>query len=101
MAETTLLSVDTIVPQVYFLSQYGVKSTQQAAELTTILQSILNIGVFASMEEAYKSGIPVGTFVLIDDPETPDKDFSVQVVYATSDSNATDVAIDIPVRNLN
>ncbi len=83
MADVTLLSVDTIVPKVYFLSQYGIKSTQQAAELTTILQSLLGIGVFKTIDDAYRSGIPVGTFVIIDDPETPDLDFSVQVVYAT------------------
>lgn len=83
MADVTLLSVDTIVPKVYFLSQYGVSVEKQTAELTTILQSLLSTGVFESVQAAFENGVPVGTFVIIDDPNTPDKDFSVQVVYAT------------------
>ena len=89
------ISVDTVVPQVFFLSQYSTTGAQKAAELTNIIQSILNLGIYPSMDSAYEKGIPVGTFVLIDDPETPEKDFSVQVVYATSEREK-EVAIEFP-----
>ena len=82
MAE--LLTVDTVVPSVFVLGQYGVSGASQAAALTTILESLLLIGVFTSVEQAYKLGVAVGTFVVIDDPETPEQEFSVQVVRATS-----------------
>jgi hypothetical protein len=91
------LTLDTIVPSVFVLGQYGVSSASQAAALTTILQNLLSLGVYESIDAAYSKGIPVGTFVIVDNPETPDKDFSVEVVQATRLDNG-DVAIDFPQR---
>jgi len=81
MAE--FLTVNTVVPSVFVLGQYGVSGASQAAALTTILQNLLSLGVYESVDDAYTQGIPVGTFVIVDDPETPDKEFSVEVVRAT------------------
>jgi hypothetical protein len=74
------LSVDTIVPSVYTIGQYSTTADQKAAQLTTLLQDLLSLGVFNSMEIAFSKGVPVGTFIVVDDPETPETEFSVQVV---------------------
>lgn len=94
--EQDYLSVDTIVPQVYSLSQYGVSQAQQAAELTKIVSALLSIGVYPSIEMAFAKGVPVGTFVIIDNPETPEQDFLVAVVRDTGTLEGA--AVDTEVR---
>ena len=95
--QKNFLTVDTIVPSVFVLGQYGVSSASQAAALTTILQNLLSVGIYESIDNAYTKGVPVGTFVIIDNPETPDTDFTIEVVRATRLDNK-DVAIDFPQR---
>ena len=70
----------TITPTVFITGQYGVNPEAVATELTRLMQQLLAYGVFPSAIEAAKKGVPTGTFVVIDDPETPDIEFSVEVV---------------------
>ena len=41
---------------------------------------LLNAGVYRSVQDAYEDGVPVGAFVVIDDPETPELEYNVQIV---------------------
>ena len=93
--QVNFLAVDTIVPQVFFLSQYGISSERQAAELTKIVSALLNVGIYPSLEAAYTDGVPVGTFVIVDDPKTPDRDFLVEVVrdMGTIENAAVDAEV--------
>ena len=77
---TNYVSVNTIVPKVYKTSQYKSTGAEKAAELTTLLQALLAWGVFETLEDAFLAGVPVGTFVVIDDPATPEEVFVVDVV---------------------
>ena len=91
-----VLSVDTVVPQVFFLSQYSTTQAQKAAELTIIVKGLLSVGIYTSLQAAFDAGIPVGTFVIIDDPETPEKDFLVQVVRDMGDRRDAEVGVRQP-----
>lgn len=73
-------SVNNICPKVYETGQYSSTAEDKASELTLLLQSLLVYGVFESLAEAVAADVPAGTFVIVDDPETPDLDFTVQVV---------------------
>ena len=92
------ITVDTIVPQVYVLLQYSTTGDEKAAALTEILKGLLSLGVYPSVDMAYLRGVPVGTFVVIDDPETPETDYSVQVVRSTGRRNDSDVVVDAGTR---
>lgn len=92
------ITVDTIVPQVYVLLQYSTTGDEKAAALTKILQGLLSLGVYPSVDMAYLKGVPVGTFVVIDDPETPETDYSVQVVRSTGRRNDGDLVVDAETR---
>ena len=92
------ITVDTIVPQVYVLLQYSTTGDEKAAALTEILQRLLSLGVYPSVDMAFQKGIPVGTFVVIDDPETPETDYSVQVVRSTRKRNDGDLVVDDSTR---
>lgn len=70
----------TITPTVFLTGQYQVNAQAKAAELTRLMQQLLAFGVFRNVEDAAKRGVPAGTYVVVDDPETPEIDFSVQVV---------------------
>lgn len=52
----------------------------KAAELTALVEALLKPGIYPSVAEAYEEGVPVGTFILVDDPNTDEKEFTVKVV---------------------
>jgi len=70
----------TITPTVFLTGQYQVNAEAKAAELTRLMQSLLAFGVFPNVIDAAKRGVRAGTYVVIDNPATPDKEFSVEVV---------------------
>jgi hypothetical protein len=81
MAEALVpATVDTISPKVYGISSINTSGEEKAAELTDLFRSILDYGVFDSIEEAYANGVPAGALVVIDDPATPEVEFNIQVV---------------------
>ena len=49
-------------------------------EHLNLLRMLLNAGVYDSVQAAYEDGVPVGAFVVIDDRETPELEFNVQIV---------------------
>jgi len=74
------VTTKTITPTVFLTGQYQVNAEAKAAELTRLMQNLLAFGVFSDVIEAARKGVRAGTYVVIDDPRTPDKEFSVQVV---------------------
>jgi len=81
MAEALVpATVDTISPKVYGISSINTSGEEKAAELTDLFRSILDYGVYASIEEAYANDVPAGALVVIDDPATPEVEFNIQVV---------------------
>lgn len=81
MAEAVVpATVDTVAPKVNGIASINSTGDQKANELTALFQSILQYGVFDSIEDAYANGVPVGALVVIDDPETPEVEFNIQVV---------------------
>jgi len=74
------VTTKTITPTVFLTGQYQVNAEAKAAELTRLMQNLLAFGVFPNVIVAANKGVPAGTYVVVDDPTTPDKEFSVQVV---------------------
>jgi hypothetical protein len=70
----------TITPTVFLTGQYQISAEAKAAELTRLMQALLAFGVFPNALEAARRGVPAGTYVVVDNPETPEMEFSVQVV---------------------
>ena len=72
----------TITPAVYLTGNYRSNSSAKAKELTALVQGLLAYGVWPSAKEASRAGVPSGTFIIVDDPKTPEQDFTVQIVPA-------------------
>ena len=70
----------TITPAVFLTGEYSSKAEAKAAELTKLVQGLLAYGIWKDVKEAALSGVPAGTFIIVDDPNTPAQDFSVQIV---------------------
>jgi hypothetical protein len=82
MAQKKLLpfTVRTITPAVFLTGEYSTPSADKAKELTKLLQGLLAPGVYSSAKAAAERGVPAGTFVVVDDPSTPEEVFSVEIV---------------------
>lgn len=72
--------VNTITPSVYLTGNYSATPQAKATELTKLLKGLLSSGVWGSAREAAESGVPTGTFIIVDDPNTAAQDFQVEVV---------------------
>jgi hypothetical protein len=77
---TVGVSVKTITPSVYITGLYTGNAQAKAAELTRLMQNLLAFGIWESALDAAKKGVPAGTFIIVDDPETAPEDFTVQIV---------------------
>lgn len=55
-------------------------SSAKAAELTAFIEALLRPGIYPSVGEAYEEGVPVGTFIIVDDPNTDATEFKIEVV---------------------
>ena len=73
-------TVRTITPAVFLTGEYSVRPEAKAAELTKLVQGLLAYGIYPSVKDAAANGVPAGTFIIVDDPKTPEKEFSVQIV---------------------
>jgi hypothetical protein len=75
------LHVNNVSSSVYNTSKVrAVDASIKARELSVLVQKLLSAGIYESIDDAVKQGVPAGTFVIIDDPKTPDFDFDVKVV---------------------
>jgi len=74
------VTVKTITPTVFLTGLYTANPEAKATELTRLLQNLLEFGIWENVLDAAKNGVPAGTYVVVDDPKTPAKDFSVQIV---------------------
>lgn len=82
------LNIDNVSSAVYETSKINTNIANiKAKELTLLVQKLLSVGLYTSIAEAVKANVPGGTFVLIDDPKTPDKDFRVEMVPLTRGVN--------------
>lgn len=70
----------TITPAVFLTGEYTTAPVLKAAELTKLMQGLLVWGIWKDVKDAALSGVPAGTFIIVDDPNTPDQDFTVQIV---------------------
>jgi hypothetical protein len=60
-------TVRNITPAVYLTGQYNARPEEKAVELSRLVDGLLDLGIWPSAAEAFRAGIPVGTFVLVDD----------------------------------
>jgi hypothetical protein len=75
------LDINNIAGHVYTISKLEVVDPEtKAQELTNLLRLLLSVGIYESIESAFYKGVPPGTFVVIDDPATPEAEFNVQIV---------------------
>jgi hypothetical protein len=66
---------------VYQTSKINLRNPKvKAEELTMLIQKLLSAGIYESIGDAVKAGVPRDTFVIIDDPNTPENEFKVEVV---------------------
>jgi len=75
-----LLNKSNITPLVFQTSRYAASNALKTAELTKLFTSLLSVGIWKSATDAAKEGVPAGTYIIVDDPKTPEQDFTVQVV---------------------
>lgn len=75
------VNVDNISALVFNSAKLTVENPEiKTAELTALLAALLRPGIYSSTEEAQKRGVPVGTFIIVDDPETPETEFTIKIV---------------------
>lgn len=70
------LNNSNITGRVYITGQLTSTPEAKAAELTILVDNLTEMGIFVSIEEAIKQGVPGGTFVLV----APKDDLSIVVV---------------------
>lgn len=70
----------TITSTVYLTGNYKSSSSSKAKELTALVKGLLASGVWPSAKDAAISGVPAGTFIIVDDRNTPEQDFRVEIV---------------------
>ncbi len=91
----TLVSRETLTSFLYTASQIDDNNEEaKAAELTSFIKALLRAGVYDSVENAQENGVPEGTFVIIDDPNTEETEFTIAVVtaYVVEEKVAEEVA---------
>ena len=45
-----------------------------------LLKGLLANGIYQNVLEAAEKGVPTGTFIIVDNPETPEQEFTVEIV---------------------
>jgi hypothetical protein len=70
----------TITPAVFATGEYKSKPEAKAVELTRLLKGLLANGIYENVLDAAKKGVPTGTFIIVDNPETPEQEFTVEIV---------------------
>ena len=69
-----------ITPAVFATGEYKSKPEAKAVELTRLLKGLLANGIYQNVLEAAEKGVPTGTFIIVDNPETPEQEFTVEIV---------------------
>ncbi|MEY4331559.1 MAG: hypothetical protein RLZZ196_297 [Bacteroidota bacterium] len=73
-------NVRNITPAVYLTGEYNSKPEAKAVELTRLVKGLLANGIWSYAADAAKAGVPAGTFIIVDNPETKEKEFTVEIV---------------------
>lgn len=74
----SVVTANTITPTVYLTGSYSATPEAKAKELTKLFRSLISRGLFKSVEDAAREGVPTGAFVLIEGKS--EGDISVAVV---------------------
>lgn len=78
---TNGLTANNVSGAVYKTSRLALNDGNvKAKELTMLIQKLVSVGIYESINDAVLAGVPVGTFVIIDDPKTPNLEFTVELV---------------------
>jgi hypothetical protein len=81
----TLVNEENLASLLYTSSKVELKDSQaKAAELTAFIEALLRPGIYSSVADALEEGLPIGTFIIVDDPRTDEKEFKIQVVLEPS-----------------
>jgi hypothetical protein len=79
--EDVLVNTDNISSLVFNSAKISVEDANvKALELTSLLNALLRPGIYDSIASAQKDLIPPGTFIIVDDPNTDEKEFTVAIV---------------------
>jgi hypothetical protein len=89
------VTVNTITPTVYLTGDYSAAPEAKAKELTKLFKNLLASGIWESAEDAAIDGVPTGTFIIVDDPDTIETDFTVEVVpyYRSAKDEAVEAKV--------
>jgi hypothetical protein len=75
------LTTNNVSGAVYKTSRLALNDGNiKARELTMLIQKLVSVGIYESINDAVLAGVPVGTFVIIDDPKTPTLEFTIELV---------------------
>jgi hypothetical protein len=78
---TSGLTINNASGAVYRTSRVALNDGNiKAKELSNLLQKLISVGIYESLEEAILAEVPAGTFVVIDDPNTDIREFTVEMV---------------------
>jgi len=81
----TLVNEENLASLLYTSSKVELKDSQtKAAELTAFIEALLRPGIYSSVTDALEEGLPIGTFIIVDDPRTDEREFKIQVVLEPS-----------------
>jgi hypothetical protein len=78
----TGFTVRNITPAVYLTGLYTASPQAKAAELSRLIDGLLDLGIWSSAEEAFFEGIPAGTFVLVDSGSLSEPREAAEAAYA-------------------
>ena len=79
--EDVLVNTDNISSLVFNSAKIAVEDANvKALELTSLLNALLRPGIYDSIASAQKDLIPPGTFIIVDDPNTDEKEFTIEIV---------------------
>lgn len=82
-------TVKNITPAVYLTGLYNTKPEAKAVELTRLIDGLLDLGIWPSAAQAFFAGIPIGTFILVDDG---------RLAEAAIEANQSNVRVEIVKR---
>lgn len=81
----TLVNQGNLATLLYTCSKVELNNAEaKAAELTAFIEALLRPGIYSSVSDALKEGLPIGTFIIVDDPSTDEREFKIQVVLEPS-----------------
>jgi len=78
---TSGLTITNVSGAVYRTSRLALNDGNvKARELTNLLQKLISVGIYESLDEAISNRVPAGTFIIIDDPNTDIREFVIEMI---------------------